>query len=178
MRSHAYLVAALGLALAGCATTPTGPNVMVLPGSSKSFDAFRIDDAQCRDFAMGQIGASPARAGADRTAVGAAIGTGLGAAAGAAIGAAGGEAPAGAAIGAGTGLLLGSAAGASHGYGVGLSLQHRYDMAYMQCMYAEGHQIPGAWGAVSAAPPEPPPRARHIPPPPAGRPPPPPPDAD
>ena len=32
----------------------------------------------------------------------------------------------------------------------GVSLQQRYDMAYMQCMYAKGHQIP-AGGQVPAA---------------------------
>jgi hypothetical protein len=39
--------------------------------------------------------------------------------------------------------------------------QRRYDMAYMQCMYAKGHQVPvpgGRPGYNSSAPTSPPPR--------------------
>jgi hypothetical protein len=177
------LLAALGLALAGCATVPTGPGVMVLPGTGKGFDAFRADDAECQGFAAQQIGVPPGQAAGERTAAGAVIGTGVGAASGALIGAATGDAGAGAAIGAGAGLLMGSAGGASHGAWVGGSLQRRYDVAYMQCMYALGHQIPAPRGAISgyAHPPAPgahqpaPGARRAIPPPPPGPPPPPPP---
>jgi hypothetical protein len=41
--------------LAGCATTPRGPGVLVLPGSTKTFDQFRADDAQCRPYATEQV---------------------------------------------------------------------------------------------------------------------------
>jgi hypothetical protein len=34
---------------------PTGPSMMALPGSAKSFDKFRIDDNQCRQFAHKQV---------------------------------------------------------------------------------------------------------------------------
>ena len=35
----------IGLMLvAGCASLPTGPSVMALPGSRKTFDVFRVDD--------------------------------------------------------------------------------------------------------------------------------------
>ena len=44
------------LLLAACASTPTGPNVMVLPGSGKSFDQFRFDDSACRQYAHVQAG--------------------------------------------------------------------------------------------------------------------------
>ena len=37
--------------LSGCATVPQGPSVMVLPGSSKSFEQFQVDDAACRQWA-------------------------------------------------------------------------------------------------------------------------------
>jgi len=43
--SRALLVAPLALILGACATVPTGPSVMVLPGSSKTFDQFRFDGA-------------------------------------------------------------------------------------------------------------------------------------
>jgi hypothetical protein len=170
MAQGRQLVAAL--ALAGCTTVPAGPSVMVLPGSGKSFEAFQLDDGECRAWADHQIGTSPGRAAAERTAAGAVIGAGLGAASGALIGAATGDADAGAAIGAGAGLLLGTAGGSSHGQWVGVSLQHRYDVAYLQCMYAKGHQIPSAAPSYARHP------GRHragIPPPPPGPPPPPPP---
>jgi hypothetical protein len=34
--------------LTACTSMPTGPSMMALPGSTKSFDKFRIDDNQCR----------------------------------------------------------------------------------------------------------------------------------
>ena len=33
--------------LSACATVPTGPSVMVLPGSGRSFPQFQTDDANC-----------------------------------------------------------------------------------------------------------------------------------
>jgi hypothetical protein len=40
-----------GLLLAGCASVPSGPTVMSLPGSAKSADEFRSDDVACRQTA-------------------------------------------------------------------------------------------------------------------------------
>jgi len=179
-------LAALALLAAGCATVPTGPSVLVLPGDSKDFDTFTVDDAICRDWAASRLGIDPGTAAADAGVRSAAIGTGVGAAAGAAIGAASGEAAEGAAIGAGTGLLAGSAYGLGYGREAGWDAQERYDGAYLQCMYAKGNQVPMAPGAVPtqaaprATPPPPPRKATRrdvIPPPPRGAPPPPPPDA-
>ena len=62
---------------------------------------------------------------------------------GAAIGAATGNAGAGAAIGGGAGLLGGTAMGSNAGASSEYQLQRRYDIAYQQCMYAKGNQIPG-----------------------------------
>ena len=67
------------LLLAGCATVPTAPGVMALPGSAKGADEFRSDDAACRQAA--EIDAKATK-------------------------------------------------------------QWRYDMIYLQCMYAKGNQIP------------------------------------
>jgi hypothetical protein len=50
--------------------------------------------------------------------------------------------------------------------------QRQYDVAYMQCMYAAGHQIPMAARGADDAPPA---ERVDVPPPPPGRPPPPPP---
>jgi hypothetical protein len=108
---------------AGCATVPTGPSVMVLPGTGKSLEQFRSDEAACRQWAAQQTGTT-------------------------------------------TGPT---------------SVQRRYDMNYMQCMYTRGNQIPVTKGSQPAytsppAPPAPAPTTpANIPPPPAGTPPPPPP---
>src|SRR5258706_3056735 len=120
------LVAALALALvlAACASLPTGPSIMALPGTGKSFADFQRDDENCRGWAERQIGASPAQAQTQGALGGAAIGTGVGAAAGTLIGVAARDPGAGAAIGAGTGLVVGSAAGASPGERAPGSLQH------------------------------------------------------
>jgi hypothetical protein len=86
--------------LTACASIPTGPSIMSLPGSGKSFEQFRYDDYYCRQFAQERVGGTtPNRAAISSSVTSAAIGAGVGAAAGAAID--GGH---GAAIGAGTGL--------------------------------------------------------------------------
>jgi len=178
--SKRYLVTIVaGASLAGCIRMPTGPNVMVLPGSGKTFDDFIVDDGVCRDWAARQTGVSANRAATETATNTAALGTVVGAATGAAIGAGSGSPATGAAVGAGAGLLGGTLVGASSAEEVRWSLQHRYDAAYMQCMYAKGNQIPLPRGTVSAtrfpAPPPPKPPS-DIPPPPRGTPPPPPPD--
>ena len=44
------------LLLAGCASEPPvlGPSILVLPGSGKTFDMFRADDTECRQYATTQ----------------------------------------------------------------------------------------------------------------------------
>jgi Glycine-zipper domain len=155
---------AAALLLGACTTMPSGPSVMVLPGSTKSFDQFRLDDYECREFASSQIGGATAQQAATDSAVkSAAIGTAIGAAAGAAIG---GERGAG--VGAGTGLAMGTLAGTGAAEQSGYELQRRYDMSYSQCMYAKGNRVPvsgsfesaPARGAYVAPPPPPPPPPR------------------
>jgi len=165
----------LGVAalLAGCATPPpSGPSVMVLPGSAKSFDEFRFDDHECRAYASSQVGGQTAADAANNSAVkSAAVGTAVGAAAGGLMGGS-----SGAGVGAGVGLLGGSMVGASTGEASGYSLQRRYDHGYQQCMYAKGHQIPMAGRyapnrqATKQAAPPPPPPPGPPPPPPAAKP--------
>jgi hypothetical protein len=124
------LVIAATVTIAGCASAPTGPSVMVLPGTGKSTEQFQQEDARCRQMASNELASIK-----------------------------GGNVPD----------------------------QRRYDMAYMQCMYASGNQVPvssrpgystpyGAAPATSgpmSAPPGTP--SGTPPPPPAGTPPPPPP---
>ena len=128
--------------LGACVTVPSGPSVMVLPGSHKTFEQFQADGYSCQAYAQQTIGLPPGQVAADAATSNAVAGTLIGAAAGAAIGSVTGRAGPGAAIGAGTGLLLGSAAG-SNAYGASYyGVQRRYDQAYLQCMYAKGNQIP------------------------------------
>lgn len=50
----------ISLLLAACASLPSGPSFMALPGSGKNFNQFRIDDNQCRKFAHERVNsASP-----------------------------------------------------------------------------------------------------------------------
>ncbi len=142
MHRKSLVLLPLLILLSACATVPSGPSVMMLPGQGKSFEQFQSDDAGCRQYAQQQIGMTPGQA-ASQSAVGtAAVGTAIGAAAGAAIGAATGHPGTGAAVGAGGGLLVGTAAGAGAGATSGGAVQRRYDSAYTQCMYAKGHQLP------------------------------------
>jgi len=156
----AVVVAALA---AGCATAPAGPSVVVMPGPSKSFEEFQVDDTTCRQWALTQSG-DPSATFNHNTAAGSVWGTLIGAGLGAAIGAAVGNPAAGAAIGAGAGLLGGAASGANAGSFAGASVQQRYDIAYQQCMFAKGNQIPGvvlrssSRGFLAGPPPPPPPR--------------------
>ena len=168
---------AFGLALLtlnACATIPNGPSVMVLPNPGKSFAVFQSEDLSCRNWASLQTGLAPGDAVNRNLVSGAAIGTLMGAGLGAAIGAASGNAGAGAAIGAGSGLIGGTAVASGPAYASGWEFQRRYDIAYQQCMYAKGNQLPGAMRASrrSYVPPPPPPpgysNSPSYPPPPAG----------
>ena len=167
-------VLALTLLAAACTTMPTGPTVMVLPGTGKSFDQFRADDMVCRNYAFESVGGVTASQAATQSGVSSAVvGTVIGAAAGAAMG--GHE---GAGVGAGTGLLVGGLAGTGTAQASGYDLQYRYDHGYIQCMYAKGHQVPISGSIYRQSRPAmyaPPPSSPGIPPPPAGTPPPPPP---
>lgn len=172
---------AAALLLAGCAASiPAGPSVLVLPGNGKDFEQFKADDAVCRQWALRQTGTTPAQAASNEAVSGAAVGTVVGAATGAAVGAASGQAATGAAVGSGVGLLGGTAVGAESGAAAQWSVQRRYDIAYMQCMYVKGNQIPVPGGTQQAPAPawvQPPGMSApvDVPPPPPGNPPPPPP---
>jgi hypothetical protein len=154
------------LGLAACTTIPTGPGVLVMPGTGRSFEQFRGDDADCRQYAFGQSGGATANETAvDSGVKSAAVGAAIGALAGAAMG--GHE---GAGVGASMGLLAGGAAGAGAGQASGYGTQQRYDNAYVQCMYAKGHRVPVSGqltqGRAPGYPPPPPPRGYPPPPPP------------
>lgn len=148
-------VVAIGTALlAACATPrPFEPTVAVMPGPYKPFEVFQNDDRICRSFAQEQIGErTPGGAIGESTATGAVVGTAVGAATGALMGRGAG----GAAVGAGAGLLLGASQGSASGTRSAYELQHLYNIAYEQCMYSRGNQIPG-YAAPASVPMPPPP---------------------
>lgn len=171
---HARTLLATGMALAVSACTtlpPSGPSVMVLPGTSANFNQFQVDNYACQDYARQSAGIPAATAAQNSAMNSAATGAMVGAAAGALIGAAGGDPAGGAAVGAGTGLLVGSAGGVGAYHASAYEMQDRYDVAYVQCMYAKGHQVPVPAGMrnMAAAPPAaapPPPAPVALPPPP------------
>ena len=121
MRAAAAVLILVAVDLAGCASAPTGPSVMVLPATGKSMEQFQAEDARCRQIAAAELARVP-----------------------------GGQ----------------------------VSDQKRYDMAYLQCMYAEGNQIPVSrvpgYSAPGGAAPPTVTRPSGTPAPPAGPPPPPP----
>ena len=158
------------LLLGACATLPNGPGAMVLPGTGKSFDEFRANDAECRQYASSQIGTTPNDAAVDSAVGSAVVGTAVGALAGALIGGHGG-----AGVGAATGLAIGATSGAGNSQYAGRTMQQRYDFSYQQCMYARGNKVPvvGRFetqypAPVAARPAYAPPAAYAPPPPPPG----------
>lgn len=126
-------------ALSACTPTlPAGPSVAVMPAKNKPFEVFQNDNAVCMDYARMQLGVDPQRNAQNTAVAGAVTGAVLGAAAGAALG----DSSRAAGTGAGAGLLLGSAIGNNNAVRSSGELQHRYDVAYEQCMYAKGNQLP------------------------------------
>lgn len=152
VRRHAplrLLAAALAAAaLAGCAQMPTGPTVNVMPGPNKPFEVFVADDRICRDWALSQTGGPGSDAAARRFAAATATGVVLGAAVGAMTG--GGQHAAG--VGAAMGGVTGAAIGSDQGNYTAYNAQRRYDIAYQQCMYAKGNQVPGVGYRSAPAP--------------------------
>ncbi|WP_241911816.1 YMGG-like glycine zipper-containing protein [Telmatospirillum siberiense] len=141
------LVVLSGLVLlAGCASTPRGPTIQVMPAPNKPFPVFQEDVAICKDYASQQI-AGQSDSVNERALGGALLGTALGAGLGAAV-----DGGRGAGVGAAAGALLGTGIGASssdHSQG---GIQRQYDTAFAQCMYSKGNQVPG-FRPISAPPP-------------------------
>ncbi len=139
MRRSIFAVSFLGV-LAGCVTVPNGPSIAVMPAPGKPFDLFVSEDKECRQFAQQSIGGATAQQAANNSAVESiAVGTALGAVAGAAMGGGGQN---GAGTGAAIGMLGGAAMGSEASQYSGREAQRRYDIAYEQCMYAKGNQLP------------------------------------
>ncbi|MFA5941478.1 MAG: hypothetical protein WC809_19185 [Sinimarinibacterium sp.] len=152
MKRHPQaLAAAAVLLLAACVQMPAGPTVSVMPAPYKPFELFRTDDAACRGYADTQV-RGPALQAQDQAAAGVATGAAVGAVAGGLIT----DSARGAGSGAAIGLIAGSLGGAASADRSSWSLQRRYNIAYEQCMYAKGNQVPG-FAPVTVPPPPPPP---------------------
>ena len=124
--------------LSACVSAPTGPTVAVMPREGKPFDLFQQEDLYCRNFAANSV-KDTSDAALKEGATSAAIGAALGAVAGAVI-QGGNHANVG--TGAGIGLLGGAAMGAMNSSGKQNQAQVQYNIAYQQCMYAKGNQVP------------------------------------
>lgn len=166
MRHFIFAAAFLGT-LAGCAASiPNGPSVTVMPAQGKPFDLFVADDRECRQFAQQSIGISVSQAATESEAKSVAAGTAIGAVAGAVGG--GHE---GAGTGAAVGMLTGAAVGSNEARYSGHEAQRRYDIAYEQCMYAKGNQLPQVYPyqprVIYSQPPAPAPSYYPPPPPPS-----------
>ncbi len=139
-RIASLVVLSLTLAslLSACVSAPTGPTVAVMPREGKPFDLFQQEDLYCRNFAANSV-KDTSDAALKEGATSAAIGAALGAVAGAVI-QGGNHANVG--TGAGVGLLGGAAIGAMNSSGKQNQAQVQYNIAYQQCMYAKGNQVP------------------------------------
>ncbi len=68
-----WLILLTGVGVAACATIPTGPTVMVLPGQGKSFEQFQADSGVCRQWAMQEAGVRPEQVSGQALGTGAAV---------------------------------------------------------------------------------------------------------
>lgn len=161
VRTGVALVAVVTL-ITGCVSVPrtVGPSRPAFAGTGKNPQQFSQDDDACRAHAAARVGTTPADAAAGSQVGSAILGGLLLGALGAATGALGGNAGLGAAVGAAAGLAGGTAVGAEAGAQAAADVQRQIDREYFSCMYALGHQVPGAAQAPQyrqSAPPPPPP---------------------
>ena len=131
-------IAATVVGFAACTSAPTGPTVAVMPRAGKPFDVFQKEDQECKQYATTST-VDTSNAALKEGATSAAVGAALGAVAGAVI-QGGNHQNVG--TGAGVGLLGGAAMGAVNAAGKQNQSQTQYNIAYQQCMYAKGNQIP------------------------------------
>jgi hypothetical protein len=109
----AIFAVAVTAALSGCAQAPGGPTVQAVPGPNKSLADFQQDNGYCRTFASSQI--SDAQNQANQQVVSSVV----------------------------VGAFTGNAAPVPSPSETAVTLQQRYDAAFVQCMFAKGESIPG-----------------------------------
>jgi hypothetical protein len=138
---------------AACATVPSEPGVLVLPGAGKTYEQFHDEDAVCRRYAQDRVERTPEQAADDSVARGAGASDAL-------TGVGSHDAGVGTAIGAGT-----AAGSAAAGTGAD-AVQARYDMSYLRCMDAKGNRVPPPPGPPGDPLPPPAHPGANLPPPP------------
>lgn len=141
----AVLAAVATGVLSACVSAPTGPTIAIMPREGKPFEVFQQEDQVCREFAANAV-KDTSNAALKEGATSAAIGAALGAAAGAVIQ---GGSSQNIGTGAGVGLLGGAAMGAMNSAGKQNQAQTQYNIAYQQCMYSKGNQVPSYPAPVS-----------------------------
>jgi hypothetical protein len=50
-----FIGCSMAVLIGGCATVPTGPSVLALPGTGKTLNEFRLSDTQCYQYAAQSI---------------------------------------------------------------------------------------------------------------------------
>ena len=55
MTARKRVLCAVSAALAACVSTPSGPSVKSAPGVGKSYEEFRSDSYDCREYAQASI---------------------------------------------------------------------------------------------------------------------------
>lgn len=126
----------VALALAGCAETPMGPRVQMIPPPGKSYEQFMAEKQQCQTYAENDVHGQAEHEN-HRALIGALVTTAAGAALGGAIGGGGG-----AGIGAASGALGGGLGGAGYSGGQESGIQLQYDQTYTACMVSRGNKMP------------------------------------
>jgi len=139
------LTASVLASLTACVSAPTGPTIAIMPREGKPFEVFQQEDQQCREFATNAV-KDTSNAALKDAVTSAAVAAALGAAAGAVIG---GGSHTNVGTGAGVGLLGGAAIGAMNASGKENQAQTQYNIAYQQCMYSKGNQVPSYPAPVS-----------------------------
>jgi len=110
-----------------------------MPPPGKPLEVFVADGQECRQYAASSLRNAPASSS----------GTGVGTT----VGIAGGSGHHGSSGGVGVGLSFDIPVDSDTGYGA----QSHYNLAYEQCMYSKGNQVPG-WPSPHYVPPPPPQR--------------------
>ena len=65
--------------LVGCASTPVGPSLVIMPAPGKPFEIFQKDDQECRAYAQNSLNTTADAIAAKNTAKTAIVGAAVGA---------------------------------------------------------------------------------------------------
>jgi hypothetical protein len=103
---------------------PSGPSTVMVPPSTKPLETFSAEDKECRQYAEQAVSKSASKLSLPDLMIGTSVGT--------VSGGRGGYSGAG--VGVGTNVGSGSERD--------MEIQRDYDIAYQQCMYTKGNELP------------------------------------